>query len=106
MKPITKEKAFWYIKQVCFEETLFRVIILGFLPCNLMLVVSSLIYAMSHLILFKWQFALMTLPLGLFLGWTYLALPCPVNFVVVVVIHFAVGSLAYAVGLTNKWEKK
>ena len=99
-------KTWWYLCECAGEELLFRMVLLWVFPNTLGILISSVTYGLAHLILFKPLMAFLCVPFGVILGWLYLTLPRPINFISVVVIHFAVGSLAYVCGLTDKLERR
>ncbi|MGB3341300.1 MAG: CPBP family glutamic-type intramembrane protease [bacterium] len=118
MKKLTWEKADWYIGQTLKEESLCRIVPLFLVteawaalfhvtpPYTILLVLSSLIYGLAHLKLFRWPMAVACILFGFLLGWLFLTLPSYYGFITVIVIHFFVGFLAYWTGLTDLLEKE
>jgi hypothetical protein len=103
------QQAWWYLKQTGIETIGCQIIILGYLPNRTGLIVSVIVYALLHFILFKWQVVALCVPFGIILGWTYLSITHPTNVLVVMPIHFIVGAVAWKYikkFLRNKPEMK
>jgi hypothetical protein len=63
------EIAWWYLKQTGIETIGCQILILGYLPNRTGLIVSVIVYALLHFILFKWQVVALCVPFGIILGW-------------------------------------
>ena len=100
------KNAYNYMVQVIAEETAFRILFIHFAGYNWWgIITSSVMYALMHRILFKWQMVVACLPLGLVLGFLYVSIPFPFSIITVVIVHFIIGALAWHFGITKKWEK-
>lgn len=118
MKKLTWAKADWYIGQTLKEESLCRIVPLFLVteawaalfhatpPYTILWILSSLIYGLAHLKLFRWPMVVACILFGFFLGWLFLTLPSYYGFIAVIVIHFLIGFLAYWTGLTDLLEKE
>lgn len=100
------DQLFWYIKEVCFEEILFRIIPLGFMPCWIGLILSSVLYGLAHRFLFNWKFCFLCSLFGVLLGFLYIFSPYPYDIVAIISLHFIVGVIAWETGLTKKWQRR
>jgi membrane protease YdiL (CAAX protease family) len=102
---------YWYLKQVCSEEVLFRLIlcwgISSYTGNYLAILLSSVVYGLSHFILFRWQMVVASVMLGVILGKIFLSIDNVIlALIVVVVIHYIVGTACVLLGLTSKWSRK
>lgn len=99
-----------YLKQVCFEEMIFRCVILGAIwycfSWQAGIIVSAIIYALVHLVQFKWPMAVVSFVLGIVLGWIWFNTYIPMNVVMIVCVHYIAGFVCWALGFTNKWSRK
>ena len=130
--PMQKIEVNFYIKQVFFEEGLFRYIgVLGLIALSTFLITIkwltfylvlmnlswlywfsmpwftigfiTIIWSLLHLIGFRWPMVAATLPLGVILGWLMLWLPHPLSLLITIVIHFGIGAGGYFCGIIQKW---
>jgi membrane protease YdiL (CAAX protease family) len=105
----------WYAKECLLEEFGCRFILLGFvLPWLHMggltgIIISAIVYALLHFILYSYQMVLVCIPFGLFLGFVYTILPLSWNIVLCIVLHYGLAGLAYRFtsfkDLERKWRK-
>jgi membrane protease YdiL (CAAX protease family) len=99
-------KVLSYFLWTTIEELVFRVLLIHFAGHNWWgIVMSTLVYAFVHCVIFKWQMVAACLPLGLLLGYLYVRFPFPYDILMVVGIHFAVGVAAVLLKITKSWEK-
>lgn len=91
------EKAWDYLKQVFLEEGGWRAILLGFLPNWTGYLISSILYGLSHAVGFTWQMVLGSTIFGFILGWTYLRISHPLNFVICLGLHLVVGVIGWPI---------
>jgi len=96
---------FWYLKEVVAEEFLFRYLPLTLCTDIEFAVMVSLIYGLAHLWKFNWLMVAITFPFGMILSKIFLILPQPLNFVVVIIIHFLLGYLGWQLNITRRLSK-
>lgn len=116
---IPEEFNFWkkagaYIFYVVMEETLHRFLLLGlftvWLGMGWAIMLTSLIYSLSHLIMFKWPMIVVTFCLGLILAAIYTQYSGivgeRVGYLFCVGIHWGFGMVAFLTGWMNKWKRE
>ena len=99
-----------YLMIICFEEGLYRVIVLTSLLMVLggwmSVILSSVLFGIMHFIKYDWRMVLSASILGIGLGWLYIWMIHPLNFICCIAIHLVVGSLGVKLGLMKKWRLK
>lgn len=114
----------WYLKECLLEEVGFRGFILGIVLPLIHLggwtgvILSTIVYALAHFVLYSWQMVVVCIPFGLFLGSIYLWLLSIFDFshaalIVVFIclgVHFGIAAGAYQFmyfkELEKKWRKR
>lgn len=100
----------WYLEHTGWEEVVFRYIALVGLyqlfPVKwIAILISDVVWSLLHLIGFKWQMIVATIPLGILLGWFMFWLPEPVGMMVCIVVHTFIGAMGYRLGIIQRWIK-
>ena len=116
---VPQEFNFWkkagvYIIAVFLEETIHRFLLLGFLSVWLgvgwAIMVTTIIFAVSHFLMFKLPMVIVAFCLGLILSAIYTQYTGIVGerigYLFCVLIHFCIGMVGYLAGFMDKWIKK
>ena len=116
---IPPEYNFWkkagvYIVSVFLEETIYRFLLLGLFSVLLgvgwAIMITTLIFALSHLLMFKWEMVIVAFCLGLILSAIYTQYSGivgeRVGYLFCVLIHFCVGMVGYLAGFMDDWIRK
>lgn len=102
-------EAEFYAKQVLLEEVIFRLwgfYLVAYFTNNLVAIcVTTIVWSLAHLILFKWQMVIATLILGFILGYIMICFNPVIGLFLVFLIHYIVGVLGYKLKIINKWQK-
>lgn len=106
----------FYVKQVFFEEALFRYVGIfallwlfwqfhwyGIAPWWVAILTINIVWSLLHLVGFTWEMSAVCFPLGLLLGWLMYWFVHPFGFILAVGIHTGVGALGYKLGILQKW---
>lgn len=96
-----------YLMVIFFEESLFRVLVLGSLMlifCNwIAVIIASVIFGAMHFVKYNLKMVVSAFILGIGLGWLFIWIIFPLNFLVCVVVHLGIGSLGVYLGCMRKW---
>ena len=103
---ISEASWFWYLKESVSEEVLFRYVIFWIIGGWVGVIVSTIVYALAHKILFDWKVTLLCIPLGFVLSYLYMILPMGFNLIGCIILHFLVGIGADILGLTKNKNYK
>ena len=116
---IPPEYNFWkkagvYIVSVFLEETIYRFLLLGLFSVLLgvgwAIMITTLIFALSHFLMFKLEMVIVAFCLGLILAAIYTqysgVVGERVGYLFCVLIHFGFGMIGYLAGWMDDWLKK
>ena len=119
---VCEPQGWWYLKECLMEEFFCRGFLLSILLPLLHLggwtgvILSTIVYALGHFILYNWQMVVACIPFGLFLGAVYLWMitnfsnAALIGVFICLGLHFGIAALLYRFtffkDLERKWRKK